>query len=78
MHRSISIDFAKCKQPCLVCDQVVPGIRERAKKGPLTVQGWAWLEQSGRVQLLIDSCPCGAVSVTNESDRPDAGLNSKA
>lgn len=42
--------------------------REERGGAPLQLQGWAWLEQGGRIQLLIDSCPCGAVSVIEERD----------
>lgn len=68
--RQITIDLSRCK-PCLICDEIVPGIKARIEKSggaPVQVQGWAWLEQAGRAQLLIDSCPCGAVSVIEARD----------
>lgn len=75
MTRSIDINLGLCKQPCQICDQVVPGIRARIEKsGPVMIRGWAWLEQGGRyvvgdwayrenfrqIETIVTACPIGA------------------
>lgn len=64
MHR-ITIDLARCRMPCLVCEEIAPGLRATiVKKGnPLSVGKWAWLENGNRLTILANSCPMACIEV---------------
>ena len=64
MHR-ITIDLARCRMPCAVCESHAPGLRDIIIRqgGRYVIGEWAYREHAMQIEAIVDGCPVGAFEV---------------